>query len=81
MHAAAFLKVHGQKSAAAKTAVDTACAMALQAVDEARVDKIGVFEPRILSHSSDLGQFTATVLLGWFCSLDWTTGLTFLPLK
>ena len=77
MHAAAFLKVHGQKSAAAKTAVDTACAMALQAVDEARVDKIGVFEPRILSHSSDLGQFTATVLSGvvLFTGLDYWTDL------
>ena len=70
MHAAAFLKVHGQKSAAAKTAVDTACAVGLQAVDEARVNEIGVFEPRILSHSSDLGQFTATALLG--CSIHWT---------
>ena len=70
MHAAAFLKVHGQKSAATKTAVDTVCAMALQAVDEARVDEIGVFEPRILSHASDLGHFTATVLLGWFYLLD-----------
>ena len=55
--------------------------MALQAVDEARADEIRVFEPRMLSHSFRLGQFTDTVFLGWFYSLDWTTGLTFLPLK
>ena len=67
MHAAAFLKVHGQKSAATKTAVDTVCAMALQAVDEARVDEIGVFEPRILSHASDL--VSLQILNSWCGSI------------
>ena len=67
MHAAAFLKVHGQKSAVTKTAVDTVCAMALQAVDEARVDEIGVFEP---SHALDL--VSLQILNSWGGSIHWT---------
>ena len=70
MHtAAAFLKAHGQKKcASAKTTAAAVCAVALQAVDEARADENGVFEPRMLSHSSDL----VSLLYSWGGSIYWT---------